>query len=139
METLSKITQGHRIEKDNTIVLCFGMSIALLVVPFILVALLEHSELAVNSFRDLISILEQCVPCQLEVFKIMGKYHMQLQSLTHFKLLMELQEIFPHFSNYSFYCGDVQGVAVHMSVQKIDVLQGCKESMLIPRSTSNFT
>ena len=68
------------------------MSIALLVVPFILVALLEHSELAVNSFRDLISILEQCVPCQLEVFKIMGKYHVQLQSLSHFKL-MELQEI----------------------------------------------
>ena len=70
------------------------MSIALLVVPFILVALLEHSELAVNSFRDLISILEQCVPCQLEVLKIMGKYHVQLQSLTHFKLLMELQEQF---------------------------------------------
>ena len=50
------------------------MSIALLVDPFILVALLEHSELAVNSFRDLISILKQCVLCQLEVFKIMGKY-----------------------------------------------------------------
>ena len=99
------------------------MSIALLVVPFVLVALLEHSELAVNSFRDLISKLQQCVPCQLEVFKIMGKYHVQLQSLTHFKLLMELQEICPHFRNYSLNCGDVQGVAVHMSVQKIDVLQ----------------
>ena len=112
------------------------MSIALLVVPFILVALLEHSELAVNSFRDLISILEQCVPCQLEVFKIMGKYHVQLQSLIHFKLLMELQEIFPHFSNYSFYCGDVQGVAVHMSVQKIDVLQVLNKEKMIFRNIS---
>ena len=36
---------------------------------------------------------------------------------------MELQEIFPHFGNYSFYCVDVQGVAVHKSVQKIDVLR----------------
>ena len=53
----------------------------------------------------------------------MWEYHVQLQSLTHFKLLMELQEIFPHFGNYSFYCVDVQGVAVHKSVQKIDVLR----------------
>ena len=65
------------------------MSIALLVVPLILVALLEHSELAVNRFRYLICILEQCVPCQLEVFKIVRKYHVQLKSLTHFELLME--------------------------------------------------
>ena len=99
MGTLLEVAQGHRIEEDNTIMLSFGVSSALLVVSSVLVALLEHSELAVNSFRDLISILEQCVPCQLEVLKIMGKYHVQLQSLTHFKLLMELQEIFPHFRN----------------------------------------
>ena len=36
---------------------------------------------------------------------------------------MEVQEIFPHFGNYSFYCVDVQGVAVHQCVQKIDVLK----------------
>ena len=34
---------------------------------------------------------------------------------------MELQEIFPHLGNYSFNCVEVQGVAVHKSVQKIDV------------------
>ena len=64
---------------------------------------------------------------------------MQLQSLTHFKLLMELQEIFPHFSNYSFYCGDVQGVAVHMSVQKIDVLQVLNKEKMIFRGTVSGT
>ena len=50
MGTLLEVAQGHRIEEDNTIMLSFGVSSALLVVSFVLVALLEHSELAVNSF-----------------------------------------------------------------------------------------
>ena len=85
------------------IVLSFCMSSTLLVVPLVLVALLEHSELDVYSFRNLISVLQ----------------HVQLQSLIHFKLLMELQKIFPHFSNYSFNCVEVQGVAVNKKVKVI--------------------
>ena len=99
--------------------LSFCVSSALLVIPLILVTLLKHSELAVYCFRDLVCVLQQCVPCQLKVFKIMREDHVQLQSFTHFKLCMELQEIFPHFGNYSFYCVDVQGVAVHKKVKVI--------------------
>ena len=116
--------------------LSFCVSSALLVIPLILVTLLKHSELAVYSFRDLVCVLQQCVPCQLKVFKIMREYHVQLQSLTHFKLFMELQEIFPHFGNYSFYCVDVQGVAVHQSVQKIDVLKVLNKEKVILRNIS---
>ena len=60
------------------IVLSFCMSSTLLVVPLVLVALLEHSELAVYSFRNLISVLQQYVPCHVKVFKIMREYHVQL-------------------------------------------------------------
>ena len=56
---------------------------------------------------------------------------MQLQSLAHFKLLMELQEIFPHFGNYSCDNVDVQGVAVDKSVQKIDVPKMLYEEKVI--------
>ena len=61
---------------------------------------------------------------------------MQLQSLTHFKLLVELQEIFPHFGNYSFNCVEVQGVAVHKSVQKIDVPKVLNKEKVIFRNIS---
>ena len=70
MGTLLEVAQGHRIEKDNTIMLSFGVSSAL-VVSFVLVALLEHSELAVNSFCNLVCVFQECVPCHVEVFKIM--------------------------------------------------------------------
>ena len=61
---------------------------------------------------------------------------MQLQSLAHFKLLMELQEIFPHLGNYSFNCVEVQGVAVHKSVQKIDVPKVLNKEKVIFRNIS---
>ena len=54
VKTLSKISQGHRIKEDNTTVLSFCMSRALLVVSLVLVALLKHSQLAVNSLCDLV-------------------------------------------------------------------------------------
>ena len=127
-------------ELNNTmqllIVLSFCMSSTLLHVPLVLVALLEHSELAVYSFRNLISVLQQYVPCHVKVFKIMREYHVQLQSLTHFKLFMELQEISPHFGNYSFTCVEVQGVAVHKSVQKIDVPKVLNKEKVIFRNIS---
>ena len=66
----------------------------------------------------------------------MWEYHVQLQSLTHFKLLMELQEIFPHLGNYSFNCVEVQGVAVHKSVQKIDVPKVLNKEKVIFRNIS---
>ena len=61
---------------------------------------------------------------------------MQLQSLAHFKLLMELQEIFPHLGNYSFNCVEVQGVAVHKSVQKVDVPKVLNKEKVIFRNIS---
>ena len=48
MGTLLEVAQGHRIEEENAIMPSFGVSSALLVVSFVLLALLEHSELAVN-------------------------------------------------------------------------------------------
>ena len=63
MGTLLEVAQGHRIEEDNTIMLSFGVSSALLVVSFVLLALLEHSELAVNSFCNLVGVFQECVPC----------------------------------------------------------------------------
>ena len=42
VETLLKISQGHRIKEDDTTVLSFCMSRALLVVSLVLVVLLKH-------------------------------------------------------------------------------------------------
>ena len=136
METLLEITQGHRIEEDDTIVLSFGMSSALLVVPLILVALLKHSELAVYSFCNLVCVFQKGVTCQLKVFNIVREYHMQFQCLTHFKLVMKFQEIFPHFGNHSFYCVEVQCVAVDQCVQKSDVPKMLYEERVIFRNIS---
>ena len=112
------------------------MSSAFLVVPLILVALFKHSELAVYSFCNLVCVFQKCVPCHVKVFNIMWEYHVQLQRLTHFKLFMKFQEIFPHFGNHSFNSVEVQCVAVYQCVQKIDVPKVIDKEIVIFRNIS---
>ena len=49
------------------------MTSTLLVVPFVVVPLLKHAELAVNCFCDLVCVFQQGVPSLLEIFQVMSE------------------------------------------------------------------